>query len=201
MSRIFRPRRGQKTTMQTDKSNLVLADGEMFVEFAGDVGDSKAKVKFGDGVSTYANLPYAISGSDDNFVGTLAEWNALTASEKAAYKTADITNDYSGFGIDNVPTSGSTNLLSSGAVYTAINAVSQSVNTLNQSVNTFLTGTLEAGETTLTFTNAAITANSILVPYVSVYGVSPTDITATAGEAVLTFDEQEVDVSVKLWVR
>lgn len=38
--------------------------------------------------------------SNDNFVGTLAQWNALSLAEQIKHKTADITDDFNGAPID-----------------------------------------------------------------------------------------------------
>lgn len=61
--------------------------------------------------------------------------------------------------------------------------------------------TLSIGATTLTFSDASITTNSTIEDYESVYGVAPTNITVTTGQAVLTFEAQAVAVSVYLIVR
>lgn len=63
-----------------------------------------------------------------------------------------------------------------------------------------LTDTLEAGETTLTFTNNAITTNSTLDIYTDTFGVNPTNVTVSTGEIVLTFSEQANDLGVKVRV-
>ena len=50
-----------------------------------------------------------ISSETSNFTGTTAEWNALSASEKANYKTVDLTDDFNGVAvIDNLTTTTST---------------------------------------------------------------------------------------------
>jgi hypothetical protein len=61
--------------------------------------------------------------------------------------------------------------------------------------------TLAVGSTTLTFSDASITTDSTIEIYASVYGVAPTAVTVTTGQAVLTFDAQESAVSVYLIVR
>jgi len=67
---------------------------------------------------------------------------------------------------------------------------------------TILTGTLSAGSTSLTFTNAAITATAKVDIYTDVYGVSPTAVDdSTVGTLILTFDEQESALSVKVVLR
>jgi len=64
------------------------------------------------------------------------------------------------------------------------------------------TGTLTAGQTSITITDARIDSNSAISVFVdnSHYGVNPETITVNTGNVVLTFDEQETDmvVGVKL---
>ena len=55
-----------------------------------------------------------------NFVGTTAQWNALTREQKAQYKTADFTDDSTPSPIDANPTQGSGNAVSSGGVYSGL---------------------------------------------------------------------------------
>jgi len=66
---------------------------------------------------------------------------------------------------------------------------------------TVLTATLSAGSTSLTFSNAAITTTAMYDVYADKYGLTPTDITITTGQAVLTFEAQSSNVSVKLVIR
>ena len=66
---------------------------------------------------------------------------------------------------------------------------------------TILTSTLSAGSTSLTFSNAAITTTAMYDVYADKYGLTPTDITITTGQAVLTFETQSSNVSVKLVIR
>lgn len=66
---------------------------------------------------------------------------------------------------------------------------------------TVLTATLTSGSTSLTFLNAAITTTSMYDVYADKYGLTPTDIVVTTGQAVLTFEAQSADVSVKLVIR
>lgn len=66
---------------------------------------------------------------------------------------------------------------------------------------TILTSTLSAGSTSLTFSNEAITTTAMYDVYADKYGLTPTDITITTGQAVLTFEAQSADVSVKLVIR
>ena len=64
-----------------------------------------------------------------------------------------------------------------------------------------LTSTLTAGQTTLTFTDSAITANSTIDVYTSVYGVNPEEMTVSSGSLTLTFDVQSSNVGVKVVIK
>lgn len=62
-----------------------------------------------------------------------------------------------------------------------------------------LIDTLEAGETTLTFTNQAITTNSTLDNiWASVFGIFPTNAVFATGSLTLTFDVQANDIEIKV---
>lgn len=60
--------------------------------------------------------------------------------------------------------------------------------------------TLSAGQTSITINNDNIRGNSLIDVYTDVFGVDPTNITMSSGSCTLTFDEQAVDVSVRLVV-
>ena len=64
ISKQFCPRRGKKGTMLSTKSDLVLAAGELFLEYPDTgVGTGAHRIKIGDGVTPYGSLPYALGGS------------------------------------------------------------------------------------------------------------------------------------------
>lgn len=65
---------------------------------------------------------------------------------------------------------------------------------------TDVTGTLTAGSTTVTLSNAAITTSSTLDIYTDVYGVNPTDVTVSSGSVTLTFEAQDSNIGVKVRV-
>lgn len=67
---------------------------------------------------------------------------------------------------------------------------------------TEITGTLTAGQTSLVFSNAAITTNSTIDVYVddSFYGVNPLTTVLTTGSLTLTFYAQASDMPVKVRV-
>lgn len=59
-------------------------------------------------------------------------------------------------------------------------------------------GTLPAGETSITLNSAAITTNSTIDYYTSVFGVNPTNVSVINGSVTLTFDSQASDLGVKV---
>ena len=63
-----------------------------------------------------------------------------------------------------------------------------------------LTATLEAGDTTLTFTDDSILPSSHYKFETTIYGVAPKSATPSQGEMVLTFKTQAVDMGVNLIV-
>ena len=65
---------------------------------------------------------------------------------------------------------------------------------------TEITGTLTTGQTSIVFSNATITTNSTVDIYVddSFYGVNPTAVVIANGSVTLTFNEQAVDIPVKV---
>lgn len=65
---------------------------------------------------------------------------------------------------------------------------------------TDVTGTLTAGSTSVTLSNAAITTSSTLDIYTDVYGVNPTDVSVSSGSVTLTFEAQESNIGVKVRV-
>jgi hypothetical protein len=65
---------------------------------------------------------WASAAADDNFVGTLAQWNALSAADKVKYKTADITDGFNGSPVDSALSDTSTNPVQNRVVKAAIDA-------------------------------------------------------------------------------
>lgn len=68
------------------------------------------------------------------------------------------------------------------------------------STGTTLTAVLAAGETTLTFTDAAITDDSTIDIYTTAFGVSPSAMEQNENTLTLTFDAQTDAVGVKVRV-
>lgn len=63
-------------------------------------------------------------------------------------------------------------------------------------VKATLSGTLTAGSTSLTLSNAAIATSDLFDIYTSVYGVNPTAVAVTTGQIVLTFEAQASNIDV-----
>lgn len=61
---------------------------------------------------------------------------------------------------------------------------------------TMLSDILTAGSTTITLSDASITADSWVKPYASVWAVMCTDMVVSAGSVVLTFEAQASDITV-----
>lgn len=66
--------------------------------------------------------------------------------------------------------------------------------------STIFTETLTAGDTTITITNSQIAIGSTVDIYTDVYDLEPTNVAITAGQIVLTFDAQGIDIHVKVKV-
>lgn len=64
--------------------------------------------------------------------------------------------------------------------------------------NIALTATLARGETTVTFTDTAITPAATVDFYTSKYGVSPTDVSIEGNTCTVTFKAQNEDIQVKV---
>lgn len=71
---------------------------------------------------------------------------------------------------------------------------------IDSKIGKILSGTLTAGNTTLTISDASITTDSIFDFYTSVYGINPTAVSVSAGSIELTFESQNADLGVKIRV-
>ena len=65
---------------------------------------------------------------------------------------------------------------------------------------TEVTGTLTAGSTSITLSDASITTSSTFDIYVSTFGIQPTNAVVATGSITLTFLAQASDISVKVRV-
>lgn len=74
------------------------------------------------------------------------------------------------------------------------------IGAINEIGYTELSGTLTAGQTSLTISNAVITTSNTFDIFASVYGVAPETVTVATGSITLTFEEQASDLGVKVRV-
>ena len=63
-----------------------------------------------------------------------------------------------------------------------------------------LTGTLTAGQTSVTISDAAILTTSTIDIYTDVFGLSPEAVSVSTGSITMTFSEQSANVSIKIRV-
>lgn len=125
--------------------------------------------------------------------GQILKWNATAQKfENADESGGGVVIDDTTTALDKVWSSSKTN--------TEITTVASAVAT-KENAPTILTSTLSSGSTSVTFSNAAITTTAMYDVYADKYGLTPTDITVTTGQAVLTFEAQSSNVSVKLVIR
>lgn len=83
---------------------------------------------------------------------------------------------------------------------TVIGAINE-MNTVSSQVGSSTTGTLTAGSTSITLSNANIHTSSILDFYTDTFGVDPTGVTVDEGSVTLTFEAQASDLGVKVIIR
>lgn len=100
--------------------------------------------------------------------------------------------DYSSNMITHTKGSSTTN------VATELGAIEDEIDAINKPIK--YEGTLEAGDTSISFTVTGLQSTSLVSVYTSVFGVSPTAITESGTTITLTFDEQESDLGVSLCV-
>ena len=71
---------------------------------------------------------------------------------------------------------------------------------INEVRGTFVTGTLTAGSTSLTLSDASITTTSTIDIYTDVFGIQPVNAVVATGTITLTFLAQASNISVKVRV-
>lgn len=75
------------------------------------------------------------------------------------------------------------------------------IGAVNEVRGTILVGTLTAGATTLTLSDASITTDSTVDIYTDVYGVSPSAVSVSTGSIALTFSAQSQNIGVKVVIK
>ena len=74
------------------------------------------------------------------------------------------------------------------------------IGAINEVNGTHVTGTLTAGSTSLTLSDASILTTSTIDIYVSTFGIQPTNAVVATGSITLTFLAQASDIVVKVRV-
>ena len=105
--KVMAPKRGSRELMSSTYSDIILADGELFIEFSGN-SRTNVRAKIGDGVTQYSELGYAlgydvspmISNINDNpssTVGTALEYitsgNSMNSILGAAKKAISLLDE------------------------------------------------------------------------------------------------------------
>lgn len=86
--------------------------------------------------------------------------------------------------------------------YNTLNTTAKNpIGAINELKGKELTSTLTAGQTTVTFSDAAITTSSTIDIYVDKYGISPEDVTVTAGQVQIIFEAQSSDLGIKVVIK
>lgn len=67
--------------------------------------------------------------------------------------------------------------------------------------DTVLTSSMEVGQTSVVFTNNAITSDSIIDIYTDTYGVNPENVEVSGNTLTITFEAQSATLGVKVVIR
>lgn len=174
-AKYLRPRRGSRET--AINQGIILKRGEIFFEFPdGGIGTGAGKIKMGNGILTYEELPYFLD---------------LDSLDISSYKVTFK---------DNSATSNQTllNTIKTGnSLSTIIGALKKLLTNLDN--ETFLTGTLAANQTTLNIPSNISADDNVLVDvYTPGLKISPKSISFNNGTFTLTFKAQTTNVNVVL---
>lgn len=86
--------------------------------------------------------------------------------------------------------------------FNGLNTTSKNVvGSINEVKGKEVTGTLLAGNTSITLQDAAITTTSTIDIYTDVFGISPESVAVATGEITITFEEQAADLGVKVVIK
>ena len=79
-----------------------------------------------------------------------------------------------------------------------IDTINDLLNLIYGSMDASVEGTLTAGETTITFTDSAITDDTSIEVYTDTFNVAPESVEVSDGSITITFAEQETDLGVRV---
>jgi hypothetical protein len=150
VTKIFKPRRGKKSTMAGTKATTVLSVGELFVEVPDTgAGTGHSMIKMGDGTTAYSSLPYAIGDTSND--------------------TITFTSDAS-----TTATAALNNVVSGAALKTLIAGLKQAVSLNASSISTL--NTYKRSTNNNTFSNLELSSSTPFIDFH--YGSSTADYTS-----------------------
>lgn len=127
----------------------------------------------------------------------IIDLDAGSVNQHSWFEQADTENDKS----EKVSAEDIGDFVNTSQIYSGLNTTAKAVvGAINEVAGKKLPTTLTAGSTSLTFTDSAITADSLISVYTE-DGLLFNSITTSVGSVVLTFDEQASDVTVAIIVR
>ena len=142
-------------------------------------------LKYDNNSSKWVNGSTSLSALSDTTIATPTDGQVLAYDNNSSVWKNKSLGTAAAKNSTNAVTQSSTDLVESGAVYSAL---------------TPLSATLAAGATSVTIQNARITTSSAILPVAETYGLAPTNITVTTGQAVLTFEAQSSAENVGILV-
>lgn len=181
----------------SDLEYLAIADEQS------DTGFSSRKTTTADKARAYLQIiefPLLLNTTAKNIIGAI---NELEQGGGTASILTGTTAPSSSLGSDGnlyVQYTGGTGGASDvfDAMYVKLDGEWIQIETGGGASETILTDTLEAGQTSITFTDASITTGSNIRVLTSAFGIAPTAASASTGSLTLTFASQASDLDIKV---
>ena len=124
---VFKPKRGKKATAESQ--NIVLQNGEIFFETpSGGAGKGAGKIKMGDGITAYSNLPYFLQDTNTTYGVATQQSNGLMSTTDKT-KLDGIATGANKTVVDSALSSTSSNPVRNSAVYSALSGKSNTNHT------------------------------------------------------------------------
>ena len=184
MSKIFKPRRGLKSTLTGPKANTVLAAGEMFFEIPnGGLNSGPGRIMLGDGTSTYSALTPFMEQTD------VSSAQVTVTADNSATSTAAINNVSSG------ATTGALIGSLKQAISLTKSELTNTIDDLNKYIEQTKT-TSTSADTVYTFTDSEIKSTSLVKVRANKWGIVPSNVVTTTGQCVVTIPKQDTEYSL-----
>lgn len=139
---------------------------------------------------------------DEYAISDLSRASAINNEDLIELSTVDRTSE-TGYGSVNATIVQLATKMLKGILFASdLNTTDKAIiGAINEIRGTILTATLTAGSTTLTISDNSITTDSTIDIYTNTYGVSPSNVSVTAGSITLTFSAQANDIDVKVVIK